>query len=344
VARPEDIEKGVALGMGRPFGPITVAKGLSNSEVKSKLEELSTKFECKIFAPAKTIVDGKMLEAVEGRLSTAEPVQPVGSGPDKKTAEGEPVIVERLGGGVARVALNRPKLNLLNADALDRLDRAFNELSDDKEVRVVILTGRGGAFSAGADLSQYISSSIAFMDISRKGERIFKKITEFPKLTVATIKGYALGGGLELAMACDIRLATEDAQLGLPEVTRGLLPGWTGSQKLARLIGLSRASALILTGERISGKQAFELGLVNKLIPAGDADEYSERYCRELSSNIAPIAVMLAKRLLYKGGEVPSDVGLEMESMSYGILFGTEDVKEGMSAFLGKRKPEYKGR
>ena len=345
VARPEDIEKGVCLGMGRPFGPITVAKGLSNSEVKSKLEELAANFECKVFVPAKSILDGKMLETIESKPSAeAEFAGSSGAKPEKERGVAGPIFVEKLGDRVVRVVINRPKQNTLNAEVLDGLDRILTELWNDNEVAVVVLTGTGSVFSAGADLSQFFNSAAAFVEFSRKGERIFRRIAEFPKLTVAVVKGYALGGGLELAMSCDLRLATEDAKLGLPEVTLGLVPGWSGTQKMARLIGLSRASALVLTGDRISGKQAYEIGLVNRLVPAGDPDEYSLQYCRELASALAPVAVMLAKRLLNKGTEVASDIGLEMEALSYGVLFGTEDLKEGISAFLGKRKPEYKGK
>jgi enoyl-CoA hydratase/3-hydroxyacyl-CoA dehydrogenase len=345
VARPEDIEKGVCLGMGRPFGPISVAKGLSNSEVKSKLEELAAKFECKIFAPTKSILEGRMLEVVESEpRAEAEPAAPSGAMLENGLGAAGPIFVEKLGGKLARVVINRPKQNTINAEVLDGLDRILTELWNDNEVAVVVLTGTGSAFSAGADLSQFFNNSLAFVEFSRKGERIFKRLAEFPKLTVALIKGYALGGGLELAMSCDLRLATEDAKLGLPEVTLGLVPGWSGTQKMAKLIGRSRASALVLTGERITGKQAYEFGLVNRLVPAGDPDEYALQYGKELASALAPVAVTLAKRLLDKGTEVPSDVGLEMEALSYGVLFGTEDLKEGISAFLGKRKPEYKGK
>jgi len=347
VARPEDIEKGVCLGMGRPFGPISVAKGLSNSEVKSKLEELATKFDCGIFAPTKSILEGKMLEVVESKPIESEPAQ-VGTSPGtpvKARGTVGPVYVERLAGKVAKIVINRPRQNTINTELLEGLDRILTELWSDNDVSVVVLTGAGEVFSAGADLSQFFNSSLSFVEFSRKGERVFRRITEFPKLTVAVVKGYALGGGLELAMSCDLRLATEDAKLGLPEVTLGLVPGWSGTQRMAKLIGLSRASGLVLTGERISGKQAHEIGLVNNLVPpSDDPDEYAVGLCGELASKLAPVAVTLAKRLLNKGTEVPSDVGLEMEALSFGVLFGTEDLKEGISAFLGKRKPEYKGK
>lgn len=347
VARPDDIETAVCLGMNRPFGPITVAKSLTNSEVKSKLEELATKYDCKIFAPAKSIVEGKMREAIEGRLAAAAP--PAGPAPSaavsaEKPKGTEPVYAEKLGGGLARIVLNRPKMNTISVDVLNGLDRIITELWQDDETRVVILTGAGTVFSAGADLSQFVKNPVSFMESSRRGERVFRRLTEFPKLTIAVIKGYALGGGLEVAMCCDLRVTTEDATIGLPEATLGLVPGWSGSQRMARLIGLSRAAGLVLTGERISGKQAFDLGLVNKIAPPGDPDEYAIKYGKELASTVAPVSVMLAKRLLNKGTEVPFDVGLEMEAMSSGIAYSTDDLKEGISAFLGKRKPEYKGK
>jgi enoyl-CoA hydratase/3-hydroxyacyl-CoA dehydrogenase len=350
VAHPDDIEKAVTLGMNRPFGPISVAKDLSNAEVKAKLEELSKTFECRIFAPAKSIQEGKMRDAIEGRISAqaeAIPPQAVAGAEKPREApkkEEQPVYVEKLEGGVARIVLNRPRLNLMNNEVLDGLDQIVTGLWSDKEVRAVIVTGTGKVFSAGADLSGYISDSVAFMEISRKGARILRRLTEIPKLTVAVLKGYALGGGLELALSCDLRIATEDVEIGFPELTRGLVPAWSGSQRMSKLLGLAQASSLILTSERIKGKRAFEIGLVTKMVPSGDPDEFALQFCRELVSSQAPVAVMLAKRLLNKGGEVPSDVGLEMEAMAAGLLYGTDDLKEGISAMLGKRKAEFKGK
>ncbi len=346
VAGPQDIERAVTLGMNRPFGPITVAKDLTNAEVKAKLEELSSKFDCKVFAPAHSIAEGRMRDAVEGRLAPAAQVSATPSkGAERhEEKEGTPVRLERLPGGVARIVLNRPRLNTINGDVLDALDGALSELWDEKEVRVVVVTGEGSVFSAGADLSQFFSSTVAFAEFMRKGARILTRLSEVPKLTIAVLKGYALGGGLELALCCDIRVATEDVELGFPELTRGLAPAWSGTQRLPRLVGLSRASAMILAGERVRGKQAFDIGLVSRLVQGGDPDEYAVKYGAELASTQAPLALMLAKRLLNKGAEVPSAVGLEMEAMAAGVLFGTEDIKEGVSAFLGKRKPEFKGR
>ncbi|MDG7008210.1 MAG: 3-hydroxyacyl-CoA dehydrogenase/enoyl-CoA hydratase family protein [Nitrososphaerota archaeon] len=345
VATPDDVEKSVTLGMNRPFGPISVAKDLSNAEVKSKLEELAKNFDCQIFAPARSIVEGKLRDAVEGR------VVPEGAKAAAKAeaqpASAEPkggVRLEKLPGGVARIVLNRPKFNMISGEVLDGLDRAVSDLSADQETRVVLVTGEGSVFSSGADLSQFISSPVAFMEFARRGARTMKRLAEMPKLTVAVLKGYALGGALELALSCDLRLATEDVEMGFPELTRGLVPAWSGSQRLPKLLGISKASALILTGERIKGRRAFEIGLVHKIIPPGDPDEFAAQYGAQLASSLAPVAVVLAKRLINKGAEAPLDDGLEMEAMAAGLLYGTEDLKEGISAFLGKRKPEFKGK
>jgi len=347
VARPDDVEKGMVLGMNRPFGPISVAKDLTNTEVKSKLDELATEFDCKIFAPAHAIQEGKLRDAIDGRLSpTASPQTKAegGAAPAPAAKAGGPILLERLQGGVAKIVLNRPKYNTINGEVLEGLDRIITEVWSDPEIRVVVVTGEGTIFSSGADLGQFFANQVAFMEFNRRGERIMRRLTEIPKLTIAVMKGYALGGALELAASCDIRLATEDVQMGFPEVTRGIVPGWSGTQRIPRLIGLTRAASLVLTSERISGPKAVEIGLATKLIPPGDPDEYALKYAAELAQSQAPVAVMLAKRLLNKGAEVPSDVGLEMEAEAQGILFGTEDIKEGVAAFLGKRKPEFKGK
>ena len=344
VATPEDIEKGVTLGMNRPFGPISVAKDLSNAEVKAKLEELATRFGCGVFAPARSIADGRLRDAIEGRLAPAKAAAPAAAEAKPAPSTSEVVRLERHPGGVARVVINRPKFNMINGEVLDGLDSILTELWTDPEARVVVFTGEGSVFSSGADLSQYFGNQVAFMEYARKGARIMRRLTEIPKLTIAVLKGYALGGALEMALSCDLRLATEEVEVGFPELTRGLVPAWSGSQRLPQLLGLSRASALVLTSERFRGKRAAEIGLASQLIPAGDPDEYALKYAGELASSQAPVAVMLAKRLLNKGSEVPSDVGLEMEALAAGVLFGTEDLKEGISAFLGKRKAEFKGK
>jgi len=351
VAHPDDVEKAVTLGMNRPFGPISVAKDLSNAEVKAVLEELTKKFDCQVFAPARSIMDGRMRDAIEGRIAaptaTAAPAAAAAAPEQAAQVAGTTagaIRLERHAGGVARVVLNRPRLNTINEEMLDGLDRIITELWADQEIRVVIVTGEGSVFCAGADLSKYFSNSVAFMEFTRKGERTFRRLTEIPKITIAVLKGYALGGGLELALSCDLRIASEGVELGFPEVGIGLVPAWSGSQRLPRLVGSSVASNMILTSERVKGKRASEVGLVHRLVTTGDPDEAALKWASELASSQGPVAVMLAKRLINKGGEVPSDVGLDMESMAAGVLYGTSDLKEGVSAMLGKRKPEFKGK
>ena len=344
VATPGDIEKGVVLGMNRPFGPISVAKDLSNAEVKAKLEELASKFECAVFAPAKSIAEGRMREAIDGRLQTAQASPAPSAEPHVPQSGGGVLRLEKLPGGVARVVLERPRLNLINAEVIDELDRVLDAVRLDQDIRVVIVTGEGEVFSAGLELTQYVPGTVAMMEFARKGERVMKKLADLPKLTVAVLKGYALGGGMELALACDLRVATSDVEIGFPELSRGLVPAWSGTQRLPRLVGLSHASSMILTGERIKGGRAFEIGLVNRMAPDGDPDEFAKAFASQLAASQAPVAVTLAKRLLNKAAEAPPDVGLEMEAMAAGVLFGTDDLKEGLSAFLGKRKPEFKGK
>ncbi|MEM0075055.1 MAG: 3-hydroxyacyl-CoA dehydrogenase NAD-binding domain-containing protein [Conexivisphaerales archaeon] len=340
IAKPSDIDTAVTLGMNRPFGPISVAKSFTSSEIAQKLNELSQRFDCKIFSPAEPIAQGKMREVIEGKVLESEKQI------EKTTAKEKTdvVLVEKLDGKVARITINRPRLNTINNEVLDHIDTALSNLWDDKDVNVVILQGAGDIFSAGADLAQFFSNPVDFMEFSRRGERIFKRFAEFPKLTIAAVKGYALGGGLELAMACDLRVVSEDCRIGLPEVTRALVPGWSGTQRIVKLIGLSKASEIVLTGQMITGRRAYEIGLANYVMQQSEIDEKVLSLARELASSLAPVSVMLAKRLINKAAEVPMDVGLEMESAFLGMLFGTEDLKEGLASFMQKRKAEYKGR
>ncbi|MEM0321594.1 MAG: enoyl-CoA hydratase-related protein, partial [Thermoprotei archaeon] len=196
---------------------------------------------------------------------------------------------------------------------------------------VILITGKGENLSAGAQLNQVFQSGIEFAEMSRRGQRVFRLLSEVPKVTIALMKGYVLGGGFELSLACDMRLATEQAQIGFPELTLGLIPGWGGTQRLSRLIGLSRAAHMVLTAERISGRQGDDWG-------------EAVAYASELAGRIAPLAAGLAKRLLNKGSEIPMDNSLEWEATAMGALYGTEDLREGISAFLQKRKAEFKAK
>ncbi len=342
VATPDDIETSVKLGMNRPFGPISVAKSLTNEEVKTKLENLTKTFNCQIFAPAESIKQGKMRDAIEGRLPVSKNL--VGTiGQVAQQGKFKNLTLEKTKDKITKISLNRPKLNLISNEVLDELNSAVESLWNDDETRVILITGQGGVFSAGADLSTYFANENQFIEFSKRGQSILNKFSEIPKITIAVLDGYVLGGGLELALACDIRVSTSTASIGFPEVLRGLIPAWGGSQRLPKLIGASVASRMILTGERITGKEAFEVGLVSKLFDTDIASAAIE-YAKEISVNSAPIAASLAKVLINKGAENPLETGFDMESMAAGIVFNTEDLKEGLLSFMQKRKPEFKGK
>jgi len=343
VASPDDIETAVKLGLNRPFGPISVAQSMTNSEVKEKLEQLSKEFQCNVFAPAESIKNGKLRDAIEGRLVPAEEKPAEEKPAEEKPTAYKAISVERVADRVVRISINRPRLNLISLDVINELEKAIDELWNDRETFVILITGTGSNFSAGADLSAYFADSAQFMEFSRRGERVFRKFVEIPKITIAAMKGYVLGGGFELSLACDIRVSTSNSTIGFPEVTLGLVPGWGGTQRLPRLAGASRAMHMIITGERITGKQAYDMGIVAKLFDS-DIDGESLKFAQDIASASAPIAAGLAKKLINKGSDVPEDVGLDMESTAMGLLYGTEDLKEGVSSMLSKRKPVYRGK
>ncbi|PYB68947.1 3-hydroxyacyl-CoA dehydrogenase [Thermoplasma sp. Kam2015] len=340
VASPDDIETGVKLGMNRPFGPITVAKGLTNAEVKAKLESLYQKFGVEIFKPAKSIA--------EGRLKSVISMQVAPKAEEKKeeasyVSSSDPVITE-IKGKIAILRINNTRNNLINAAVMDGLEKALNDLWNNRDISVIIVTGNGSVFSAGAQLDSFFNSTFDFMEFSRRGERVFKLLSEIPKVTIAEMKGYTLGGGFEMALACDIRVATEDVQIGFPEVTLGLVPGWGGTQRLSRAVGQSRAAYYVLTGERFTGREAYEMGIVSKVFSKDTIDSDTLNLAQTISERVAPISAALAKRLVLRSTNTSLDDGLEMEAISMGLLYGTEDLKEGISAFLGKRKPSYQGK
>ena len=242
------------------------------------------------------------------------------------------------------VYLNRPeKLNAINEQMMDELRQALTELENNRDVRVIVITGKGKAFCAGADITQFTQlNGYTAWKFAKKGRELMDFIENLSKPTIAMINGYALGGGLEIAMACDIRIAAEEAQLGLPEINLGIYPGFGGTQRLVRLVGKGRAMELMLTGDRIPAKEAERIGLVNKVVPLAEL----ENATRDLAMKLAkkpPVSIAIIKLLVNKGAEAPQQIGLEMESLGWGAIFSTEDQKEGVNAFLSKREPNFKG-
>lgn len=248
--------------------------------------------------------------------------------------------------GICIVTLNRKgALNSLNGPLVETLGETFYELRYDDEVRVVIVTGAGEkAFCAGADLAERRE-----MDDSEVRRRIddyrevFRRIAALPKPTICAINGYAFGGGLELAMACDLRVVDEDTKIGLTEVKLGIIPGAGGTQRLSRLVGVARAKELIFTGARISGRRAADIGLSNYAVASEEVVDKSQQLARQMLAS-APIAVAQAKKAIDTGSEIDLESGLELESTAYAVTLPTEDRQEGLAAFKEKRTPEFEGK
>jgi enoyl-CoA hydratase len=247
---------------------------------------------------------------------------------------------------LAIVTLNRPKvLNALNQATFTELESAFKELAASENVRAVLLTGAGEkAFAAGADIQELAAiSATEGQRLAARGQRILELIEDCGKPVIACINGFALGGGCELAMACTVRLASETAKLGQPEVKLGLLPGYGGSQRLPRLIGKGAALKLLLTGEIISAAEAFRLGLVDDVVPAAYLLKRGEELALAMAAN-APLAIRQTIDAVHAGYDLPLRQALDLEASLFGVCCATEDKAEGTRAFLEKRQPVWKGR
>jgi enoyl-CoA hydratase len=255
-----------------------------------------------------------------------------------------PIDIERAD-HIATITLNRPDvLNAFNTEQLDSLHRAIQSLSDDRDIRAVILTGAGErAFAAGADIAEMRekSPSEAFA-FSRLGHAVCALIEAAPQPYIAAVNGYALGGGCEMALACDIRIASENAALGQPEVSLGIPPGWGGTQRLTRLVGPGLARELIYTGRRIRADEASRIGLVNAVYPLSELMERAREMATVIAGN-APIAVSFSKDAISRAFDVELDTGLSYEVSVFALAFDTADQKEGMSAFLERRKAAFTG-
>jgi enoyl-CoA hydratase len=254
------------------------------------------------------------------------------------------VLFERAG-SAAIIRLNREiKLNALNRVIFDALTGHLDEIARDESCSVAILTGTGRAFCAGADIGEYWKGSgSAFREFQYRGRQLHDQIEKNPKPVIAAVNGFALGGGCETAMACTIRLATEDAKFGQPEVKLGVIPGAGGTQRLPRLVGKGLALQLILSGGTISAQEAYRIGLVNEIVPRAELIARAEAILKQINSN-APLAVKFSIEAVNRGSETSQTEGLVIESALFAICAGTEDKKEGTSAFLEKRAAKFQGR
>lgn len=247
---------------------------------------------------------------------------------------------------IATVILNRPKvLHALNAQVFDELEALFAALTADKAVRVILLTGAGEkAFAAGADIQELVATNRASGERNaRRGQAVFRLIETCGKPVIALLNGFALGGGCELALACTLRIASETARIGQPEVKLGLIPGYGGTQRLPRLIGQAAALKLLLTGAIIEAAEALRMGLVDEVVPAVHLRPRGEELARAILAG-APLAVTACLEAVRRGGHVDLDDALEIEAEIFGRLCGTQDKTEGTAAFLEKRSPAWTGR
>jgi enoyl-CoA hydratase len=256
----------------------------------------------------------------------------------------ENLIVEERG-AVAKITVNRPdKLNALNVRTREEILAAFKDLTGNANVRVVVITGAGDkAFIAGADISEFAGRTALEQREIMQRSRAFDAMEDCPKPVIAMINGFALGGGCELAMACDIRIASAKAKFGQPEVKLGLIPGGGGTQRLSRLIGEGKAMELILTGDMIDAEEALRLGLVNQVVPPEELESRTMTLANRIAE-LSPVALAMAKKSVKNAARMDLTCGLEAESDLFALCFASEDREEGVRAFLEKRKPVFRGR
>ncbi|OGF53144.1 MAG: hypothetical protein A2Z21_09585 [Candidatus Fraserbacteria bacterium RBG_16_55_9] len=339
VTKPEDIDLAVQLGAGFPEGLLKRADRIGLEKLHQTLKSLHKKHGDERYKPS--ILLQQMVN--EGRTGQAagRGFYEYGS-KSSGVHEYKSIQVEIDSQKIAWITLNRPhRFNTFNSEMREELPRAFQELAKNDDVRVIVVRGAGGkAFSAGAEITEFsLGKPYQFAELGG----VFNVPQECPKPVIAAIDGYALGGGLEFALACDFRIASKRSELGQPEINLGLIPGGGGTQRLARLIGAARAKELVMLGERISAEQAAQWGLIHKVVENERFDEEVRAFAEKLAAK-PPVAIRLVKRVIDWGSEAPMEAALFLEREAFGLLFSTEDMIEGTTAFLAKKKPEFKGR
>jgi enoyl-CoA hydratase len=258
------------------------------------------------------------------------------------SAPGTQLVLFEQDGPIARLTLNRERqLNALNAALMDELSSQLDRLATDKSVRVVFITGAGRAFAAGADIAQMEAMGAEESERwALAGQATYSKIERLPQPVIALVNGFALGGGMELAMACDVRIVSERAKFGQPEVHLGILPGFGGSQRLPRLVGQGRALEWLLAGDMMDAAEAHRIGLANQVVATDELDAAGRAYASRLLLQ-APGSLAAVKRAVYEGAELDQSKGLALEAALFGLRFGGAEQREGMSAFLAKRDPAF---
>jgi enoyl-CoA hydratase/carnithine racemase len=245
---------------------------------------------------------------------------------------------------VAVLTIDHPPVNTLSAATMAELSDSLDELIANPEVKAVVITGAGQiAFIAGADINEFTQVQTAQMavDASRRGQEVFSKIENAPKPFIAAINGVALGGGMELTLACHVRVIGDRAKMGQPEINIGIIPGWGGTQRLPRIVGKAKAIELILTGDQITAQEAYRLNLVNKVVPGGEVLKTARDLGKKIAQKSA-VTIRAALDAITCGNTKPMAEGLQYEASQFGVLFETEDMREGVAAFLQKRQPVFK--
>jgi enoyl-CoA hydratase/3-hydroxyacyl-CoA dehydrogenase len=334
VADPGAIDRAMQLGAGFPEGPAARADEAGLETFADALADLHAETGEPRFEPADLLLE----YAEEGRGFYPEP--------DEESVAYDAIIVER-DGHVGRITLDRAhRMNTVTEGMLEELEAAITEFEDDDAVRAALITGDGDrAFSAGADVQSFAAGGgdpMGAVDLSRKGQQAFGAIESADLPVVAGIDGYCLGGGMELATACDLRVASERSEFGQPEHDLGLLPGWGGTQRLREIVGEGRAKEIIFTADRYAPETLAEYGFVNEVVGNDEVIDRALELARDLAAG-PPVAQALTKRAMLAGrGDV--EAGLEVESEAFGLLMTTDDLMEGVSAFVEDREPEFEGR
>ncbi len=333
-----DVDKATVLGLGYPKGILRYGDELGLDNVLQALKHMYKESGLEIFKP-----DPLLEEYVEKGLKGVSTGEGFFRYPSYTEEKMETLII-RYEKPIAWIILNRPdKLNALSPKLLKELGMAFDKIEEDEEIRVVILTGMGRAFSAGADVNSFVGlTPFKAAVFSRKFQELTNKIEYFPKPVIIMINGFALGGGMELALSGDFRIASELALVGQPEINLGIIPGAAGTQRLSRLIGASKAKEVIYTGDMYNAWEALEMGMVDKVVPPEFLEEYTRRFALKLAEK-PPLALLAAKYSIQYGLETDIWHGEAVEAGFFGLTVSTEDFIEGVSAFLEKRKPKFKG-
>ncbi|WP_227354012.1 3-hydroxyacyl-CoA dehydrogenase/enoyl-CoA hydratase family protein [Haladaptatus salinisoli] len=333
VAPASEIDDAVMLGAGFPEGPARMADEAGLDTLLETLEDLHEETGAARYEPADYLE-----ERAEVGFYEVD---------DEERVEFETVRIEKPGEMVGQIVIDRPhRMNTISGQLLDELSDAIDEAVADSEVRAILITGEGDkAFSAGADVQSMAAGgadSLNAVDLSRKGQETFGKLESCPMPVVAGIDGYCLGGGMELATCADLRIASERSELGQPEHDLGLLPGWGGTQRLQHIVGEGRAKEIIFTADRFDPETMADYGFINEVVPN---DEFEDR-AFDLAADLAagpPIAQKMTKRAMLKGWE-NTEAGLEIEAQAFGHLMSTDDLMEGVTAFMGNRDPEFEGK